>query len=403
MSVSAPDGTAHSVDRSDPVRSLRCFATADPRPRVHLRTECAPRGGPPAEVLHDVVVLPRVWNVHPRHGDPRPLTDHGRVVGVEMSPAGIDPQRLWEDAGAVHTAAIRALGATVLDDGVDRALGRVAAAHARTSHDLATVATSAFRVGMPGTREGTRLHADQLAAHVVDEARRVVRDLAARARLGLTVVVTAAGGPARPGTDTPDSGLPVTLPRVPRPPAWLEVASPRADLAYLQIRRAVPPVGTVRELAAVLIANQTRFGPYSSIVDDILRFREGLSYLWDCVVDLVRGEFVMLAAPDAGDADRVLSVVRDAHAHDGGTTGPAAGVARRIVRTGLLRRFGSPGTALAAQSEAQRAGLPPRLLAALSAALRDVTAAEVGAALPAVVAAPLAVTLVVPSGRARVT
>ncbi|WP_329571990.1 hypothetical protein [Kitasatospora sp. NBC_01266] len=389
------------MERSDPTRSLRCFAVAEPQPRLHVRTACALPHDPAVQLAHDAVVLPLLWDFYASRAAPRPLADHGRVVGVDLTMPDLEPQRLWDEAAVLLRTVQHAVSTGAAPaDATDRALTRVVAAHTQRSYDLATLAT--FSGPPVGSAAGapTRLHADQVAALALAGARQVIADAPGRAdRLAASVLLTATHSPTRPAeADEPAVELPVRLPRGAAPPPWVEVASPHAELAYLQIRRAIPPVSTVRALAAALIANQAWVGPYSSVVDHAIRSREAASYLWDCVVDLTRGEFMMLVAPDPRAADRVIAIVRQAHS-DGGRVPPEmVDTARRIIRTDLLRRLGSAKRVLAGQFEVQRAGLPVRFTASLLGALREVTHQEVAAALPAVLAEPLAITLVIPSG-----
>ncbi|GAA3513843.1 hypothetical protein FHR32_008055 [Streptosporangium album] len=369
-------------ERRDGNRSVRYVHTGDPQPRVHLRADSAPPDGPAVQLIHDALTLPRVWTFGARLGAAAPLVDHGRVIGVDVTVTALDPTCVWEQAARLHDA-VRP--APVPAERAGRALERAAAASVETSHHLATLATLFARPTGPG-----RIHAGQLVADVVRAARRLLEEPAA---VPVGVAVTAALGPDAVACGE-DPVINLRRPR--RPPAWLEVGSPRADLAYLQVRRAVPPVRTLRELAATLIANQAAFGPYHSALDDIVRSRAAVSYLWDCVTDLARGEFVMLAAPDMATADRVVSLIHAAHADAARPSARPVEDARRIVRTQVLRRLASTNSLLLAHGEAQRAGLPANLWTALPAALRDVTFAEVDAAAPGLYAEPLATTLVVP-------
>lgn len=396
MSAVLPDGTVSVTDLRDPIRSVRCFATTDAQPIVHVRAGCARPDDPSAQVVHDAVILPRVWDFYRREERLRPLTDHGHVVGVDVSMTSVEPQLLWETAAALHVALSQAVDALSLEDGVSRTVGRVAAARTENSHDLATSVTSMLRTEAPGA--GTAWTSDQVIAHVRDNARDLIGDSTAHeARLAPTVFVTAALEQRPPATTVPDAVLEIELPAARPAPPWIEVTSPRADLAYLQIRRAIPPVRTVRELAATYIANQALTGPYHSVVDDTIRFQEATSYLWDCVADLENGEFLMLAAPDPDAVDRVVATVHSAHTDAGPLSGEAVDAARRLVRTGLLRRLGSTQTALATQSEAQRRDLPPGFLASLLVALRETADSEVRDALQQIVVTPLHTTVVLPS------
>jgi hypothetical protein len=397
--TAAPDGTDCSVERIEEGRSLRCFVTADAQPCLQVRTVSAPLGHAAVQLAHDALVLPQLWDFYARRADPRPLADHGRVVGVEVA-ADVEPQQVWGDAAELYAAVRHIVTTTAPDDRVDRALAHLIALHSRSSHDLATLATFALHDdGQASAKAVTQVHADQIKARVIEGARRIITDAPARAdRIAAGVALTATHRPTHlplAGLAVPD--LPIRLPRAVVPPPWIEVGSPSAELAYLQIRRAIPPAATAAELAGALIANQMCFGPYSSLLDDAIRSREAASYLWDCVVDLTRGEFLMLAAPTAERADRVLTVIRNAHSGGESASHHAVDTARRIVRTGILRRIGPAHRVLAAQSEVQRAGLPAQFLASLMAALREVTREEVAKALPAVAAEPLAFTLVVPS------
>ncbi|UCM88681.1 peptidase M16 family protein [Streptomyces marincola] len=395
----ARDGTVCGVQRYDAIRSLRCFGTAGPRPRMRVEVTGAFPGRAGDGIVRDALVIPRVLDFWAGRGSPRVLADHGTPRGVEVTPPAIDPPAVWRDAAVLHAAVREALVHTVRDDGADRALVRAVAARTRTSHDIAALATRAFRAAEPTPDEPTRLRSDRLAARVLDDARRLLDNAPVHApRIAAGVAITAGRpqGPGRAGGAMPGD-LAIRLPRGLAPRAWTEVESPRAELAHVQIRRPIPRIGTVRALAAVLVANQAAFGPYSSAVDGVVRVREALTYLWDCVIDLGHGEFVMLAAPDAADADRLIALVRGAHEEVG--TAHALATARRIARTALLRRTGPPDQGLALQSEAQQSCLPAEFVASLLAALRDVTAREVDAALPAVLAEPLSVTLVVPSAR----
>ncbi|MEU1734142.1 hypothetical protein [Streptosporangium sp. NPDC020145] len=370
-------------ERRDGDRSVRYVHTGDPQPRLHLRADGPPPDEPVVQLVHDALTLPRVWTFGARLGEAAPLVDHGRVIGVDVTMPELDPACVWEQAARLHDV-VRA--APVFDERAGRALERAAAASVETSHRLATLATLFARPGIPD-----RIHAGRLVADVVRAARRLLEEPAEAVPVG--VAVTAALGPGTLASGE-DPALGLHRPR--RPPAWLEVGSPRADLAYLQVRRAIPPVRTVRELAATLIANQAAFGPYHSELDDVIRSRAAVSYLWDCVTDLARGEFVMLAAPDAATADRVVSLIHAAHADAARPSARPVEDARRIVRTQVLRRLASTNSLLLAHGEAQRSGLPVDLWTALSAALRDVTFTEVDAAVPGVYAEPLATTLVVP-------
>ncbi|MEV0381665.1 hypothetical protein [Nonomuraea sp. NPDC050643] len=341
-------------------------------------------GGPAAQCLHDALVLPRAREVLARYGDARALTDRGRVVGIDLAPLTTEPALLWEAATALWTVARDTVGGLRWDDGVERALMSAIAATTRTRHGLGDLAAACS--GGAGGRVG-----------VAELTARLLQDARTEPTVPRVVLTVAHPQPCVPASSP--AGMPLRIPRGVRPAARLEVESPHADLAYVRLCRAVPAVSTVRELAAVLIANQAWFGPYHSVVDGLIRFQEGVSYLWDCVLDLVRGEFAMLAAPDPADVDHVISVVRAAHAAPGPLSPERVGTARRVVRTRILRRLGTAEHVLPLQSEAQRAGLPPSFVASLLAALREVTDVEAALALPAVAAEPVSVTVIVPAVR----
>ncbi|MFF9559614.1 hypothetical protein ACF1DY_27815 [Streptomyces albus] len=402
--LSAPDGTVCDTGRDDEHRSLRCYVTADTAPLLHLRVAGRHAAPAAALLLHDALVLPRLWDRCARLGALRPVVDHGRIVGVAAPAAALDPAQLWDDAAALRAAVCRAVADTVRDDNLDQAVVRAAATRTGTSYGLAALATAAARADCEAAPAADRLHAADLTARLAEDARHLADKAALHApalvaRLVLTAARPGTHPPAGPPPAPPDPRLTIRLPRYAPPPERLEIVCGRAELAHVQIRRPLPPVGTVRELAAVLLANQAGFGPWGSALDHTLRFRHALTYLWDCLFDHAHGEFVMLAAPDAADVDRVLRLVHAAHTRrlPAPVTGRTVEAARRIVTTGLLRRLGPAPRALATQADMQCSGLPSRFVVSLLAALRAVTAQEAAAAAPAVAAEPLAVTVVLPA------
>ncbi len=399
---------ARTADRSDATCDLRTFASAGHSELQQVRVE----GGVPddlaAQVARDALVLPVLWQFHARLGHLSPLSDHGMLVGLELAGPNPDPDRMWADAAAAQAAVRGAISECFPPDQAAKAARRAVAVRTDSSHGLATFATFA---ASPAGRTPTRVLAGTLEQDTISETVDLLAVASADAtrlptRMLVLATVRTADEISAPHPELPvlrelaaDPGLAIDLPRGTSPPPWLEVESWRADLAYLQGRRAIPPVGTVRDLAAVLIAHQARFGPYTSLTDTAVRLREPLSYLWDCVVDLFRGEFLMLAAPDVASADRVVTAIRAADEDGAPVAAASIDAARRILRTQVLRRLASTRSALAAHAELQRSGLPAPLWASLATALRDVSHAEIDASVPGLLVTEPAFTLVVPAGR----
>ncbi|PYC87410.1 hypothetical protein C7C46_04845 [Streptomyces tateyamensis] len=407
----ATDGTVGTLDLRLAAGTLRCFATGEAQPRLQVRTGCVPGEDVSLRLVHDALVLPRLRDCFTRLAPTRPVTDHERLVGVELTVPQLDAGQLLDQAAEALASGRQAVSAARADDlDLDRVIAVLAAVRTRGSHDLATLATLGSAPGGPVHQvAGARLTARQVTERLIDGGRAVIADAPAQAdRVAGAAVLTATHGPApapaaveSEAVGGPEQDLPIRLPRPAAPPRWLEVESPRAELAYLQLRRAIPQVATVRALAAALVANQARFGAYSSVVDDAIRSELAASYLWDCVVDLTRGEFLMLAAPAVEDADRVARLVLAEHAGGAALSRRAVATARRIVRSALLRRIGPAQLVLTTQSEVQRAGLPIEFTASLLAAVQDVGHEEVAAARDADDSPTPAVTLVLPAARPR--
>ncbi|WP_415852957.1 hypothetical protein, partial [Streptomyces albus] len=198
--LSAPDGTVCDTGRDDGHRSLRCYVTADAAPLLHLRVVGRPAAPAAALLLHDALVLPRLWDHCSGLGELRPVVDHGRIAGVEAHLSALDPAQLWDDAAALRAAVCRAVADTVRDDNLDQAVVRAADTRTGTSFGLAALATAAARADCEAAPAADRLHATDLTARLAEDARHLADKAALHAPALVSRLVLTA---ARPATHPP--------------------------------------------------------------------------------------------------------------------------------------------------------------------------------------------------------